>query len=357
MTRAKNVSTAGDVLINDIRQIIKEARESVSQAVNMGISMLYWQIGGRIQQEILKGGRAGYGEQIVSTVSRQLEDEYGPGFSAKNIRHMIRFAEVFPDESIVSTLWRQLSWSHFKEIIYQKDELRRDFYVEMCRIERWSVRALREKIASMLYERTAISRKPDKIIRQEIDTLRHEDRLTPDLVFKDPYVLDFLGFRDHYLEKDLEDAILRELEQFLLEMGAGFSFIARQKRIQVDSDDYYIDLLFFNRRLKRLIAVDLKLGDFKPADKGQMELYLRWLDRYERQDDENAPIGLILCAGKKRETIELLELEKSGIRVAQYVTELPPRKVLEEKLHKAIEHARKQFQNRIGMKGDYEPTR
>jgi predicted nuclease of restriction endonuclease-like (RecB) superfamily len=216
------------------------------------------------------------------------------------------------------------------------------------------VRTLRQKIDSMLYERTAISKKPEELIRHEIDSLRNEDQLTPDLVFKDPYFLDFLGLRDHYLEKDLEDAILRELEQFLLELGAGFSFIARQKRIQIDSDDYYIDLLFFNRKLKRLLAIDLKLGDFKPADKGQMELYLRWLDKYERQGDEQSPIGLVLCAGKKRETVELLALENSGIRVAEYMTELPPRKVLEQKLHKAIEQAKRGFQNQLELQAGKE---
>jgi len=203
----------------------------------------------------------------------------------------------------------------------------------------------------MLYERTALSKKPEKLIRQELDALREGGRLSPDLVFRDPYFLDFLGLKDRYLEKDLEDAILRELEHFILELGAGFSFIARQKRIQVDSDDYYIDLLLYNRRLKRLVAIDLKIGDFKPADKGQMELYLRWLDKYERQKEEDVPIGLILCAGKKHETVELLELEKSSIRVAEYLTELPPRKVLEEKLHKAVKHARHRFENLKTQKG------
>jgi predicted nuclease of restriction endonuclease-like (RecB) superfamily len=261
--------------------------------------------------------------------------------TAKNLRHMIRFAEVFADEAIVSTLWRQLGWSHFKEIIYKKDPLQRDFYAEMCRIERWSVRTLRQKIDSMLYERTAISKKPEELIRHEIDNLRNEGQLTPDLVFRDPYFLDFLGLTDRYLEKDLEDAILREL--FLLELGAGFSFVARQKRIQVDSDDYYLDLLFFHRKLKRLVAIELKLGDFKPRDKGQMELYLRWLDKYERQEGEEKPIGLILCAGKKHETVELMELDKSSIRVAEYMTELPPRDVLEKELHKALAQARQRF--------------
>lgn len=338
-----NSPTPDTPLIHDIRRLIEEARESVAAAVNAGLTMLYWRIGRRIRQDVLKGERAEYGEDIVSALSRQLEADYGRGFSVKNLRHMIRFAEVFADEAIVSTLWRQLGWSHFKEIIYKKDPLQRDFYAEMCRIERWSVRTLRQKIDSMLYERTAISKKPEELIRHEIDSLRNDDHLTPDLVFRDPYFLDFLGLTDRYLEKDLEDAILRELELFLLELGAGFSFVARQKRIQVDNDDYYLDLLFFHRKLKRLVAIELKLGDFKPADKGQMELYLRWLDKYERQQGEEKPIGLILCAGKKHETVELMELDKSSIRVAEYMTELPPRDVLEKELHKALAQARQRF--------------
>jgi predicted nuclease of restriction endonuclease-like (RecB) superfamily len=357
MARVNNPLTVGDALVQDIRGMIEKARVSVAAAVNSGLTMLYWRIGRRIHQEILQGERGEYGKQILATTSQALSREYGNGFSYSGLTRMVKFAEAFPDEAIVATLSQQLSWSHFRELLPLEKPLQRDFYAEMCRIERWSVRTLRQKIDSLLYERTAISRKPEEVIRHEIDVLRDEDQLTPDLVFKDPYFLDFLGLRDHYLEKDLEDAILRELEQFLLEMGAGFSFIARQKRIQIDSDDYYIDLLFFNRKLKRLVAIELKLGDFKPADKGQMELYLRWLDRYERQHGENAPIGLILCAGKKRETIELMELETSGIRVAEYMTELPPRKMLEQELHKAIAHARERFQNRVEAKGDHEPTR
>jgi len=213
---------------------------------------------------------------------------------------------------------------------------------------------LRQKIDGMLYERTAISRKPEAVIRHELDTLRADDRMTPDLVFRDPYVLDFLGLKDRYLEKDLEDAILREMESFILELGADFAFLARQKRITVDHDDYYLDLLFFHRGLKRLVAVDLKLGDFKPADKGQMELYLRWLQKHEARPGEMPPIGLILCAGKKQEVVELLELERSSIRVAEYLTALPPRKTLEKKLHKAVEHARRRFEHeapaRVGRK-------
>ena len=261
---------------------------------------------------------------------------------------MIRFAEVFPDERIVHVLSAQLTWTHFREIIYLDDSLQRDFYAEMCRIERWNTRTLKSKIQGMLYERTAISKKPDKLIEKDLAALREEDRLTPDLVFRDPYFLDFLGLKDTFSEKDLETSILREMESFILELGAGFSFVARQKRITVDNEDYYLDLLFFHRKLKRLIAIELKLGKFRAAYKGQMELYLRWLEKHEKEPGEKTPLGLILCAGKASERIELLELDKSGIKVAEYMTELPKRELLEQKLHKAVELARK----RLGVRAE-----
>jgi len=214
-------------MIRDIRRMIDEARAVAATAVNAALTMLYWRVGNRINQEILKGSRAGYGEKIVPTVSRQLEQEYGSGFAEKNLRRMIQFAEVFPGEKIVVSLVRQLSWTHFIALIPLKDPLQREFYAEMCRVERWSIRALRRKIAPMLYERTALSKKPDKLARLELRALREEDRMSPDLVFRDPYLLDFLGLKGAYQEKDLEAAILRELEAFIMELGAGFSFIAR----------------------------------------------------------------------------------------------------------------------------------
>jgi len=333
-------------LLGDLRKMIEQARAVVASEVNSRLTLLYWQIGNRINQEILKGKRADYGAEIVLTVSKQLEMEHGNGFSAKNIRHMMRFAEAFPDDRIVSTLSRQLSWSHFKEIFYLEQPLQKEFYAEMCRVERWSVRTLRNKVGSMLYERTALSRKPEAVARAELEKLREEDRITPDLVFKDPYFLDFLGLKDRYLEKDLEDAILRELENFLLELGSGFTFVARQKRITVDRDDFYIDLLFFHRYLRRLVAIELKLDKFRPEHKGQMELYLRWLDKYDRKPGEDTPLGIILCAGKNTEQIELLELSHSGIHVAEYLTELPPREILQRKLHDAIARSRVLLENR-----------
>lgn len=327
-------------LLADVRLLILKARDGVARAVDSGLTMLYWNVGTRIREDILKENRAQYGQEIVSSLGRQLASEFGRGFSEKSLRHMIRFAEAFPDPKIVSALRRQLSWTHFKSLIYLDDPLKRDFYAETCRIEGWNTRTLNKKIQSMLFERTALSHKPEKLAEMELQTLREEDRLTPDLVFRDPYLLDFLGLKDTYAEKDLEAAILREMESFILELGVGFAFLERQKRIIVDGVDHYLDLLFYHRNLHRLVAVELKIGAFQPGDKGQMELYLGWLNRDERKTGEESPIGLILCAGKRRETIELLDLEGSGIKVSSYWTEALPKAELERKLHEAVRMAR-----------------
>jgi len=340
-------------LLGDIRQVVDAARQQTARAVNSALVIMYWQIGKRIREDVLQNERAEYGKEIVVTLSQQLTEEYGKGFGLRNLEQMIRFTEVFPDLQIAQTLSAQLSWSHFTEIIRLEDRLKREFYAEMCRVERWSVRTLRHKIGHLLYERTAIAKKPDELIEHDITALRDEDRLTPDMVFRDPYFLDFLGLSGHHIEKDVEDAILKELESFILEMGTDFAFIARQKRITIDSEDYYIDLLFYHRRLRCLVAIDLKLGKFQAADKGQMELYLRWLEQHDVQSGEAAPLGLILCAEKSAEHVELLRLEDSGIRVAQYLTELPSRQLLQRKLHDAVLLARdrlaKQEQRRLNQ--------
>ena len=291
---------------HEICSLIEEPRHAVASTVNTGMTMLYWQIGKRINEEILKNERAEYGKEIVVSLARQLALEYGNNFSEKNLRRMIQFAVVYPSSEFVVSLIRHLSWTHLIALIPLKEPLQREFYAEMCRVERWSVRALRKKIDSLLYERTAISKKPEKLAKQELAELRADDKVSPDLVFRDPYVLDFLNLKDTYSESDLESAILRELESFLLELGAGITFVARQKRMSIDNEDFYLDLLFFHRKLKRLVAVELKLGKFKAAYKGQMELYLRWLKKHEKEEDENDPLGLILCAEGSHEQIELL---------------------------------------------------
>lgn len=334
---------AADRLLGDIRTLIEAAREQMARAVNAGVAGLHWHIGTRIRRDVLQEKRAGYGEEIVQTLSAQLTVEYGRGFGRRNLFQMIRFAEVYPDVEIVAALSRELSWSHFVELIPLEDSLKRDFYAEMCRIERWNVRTLRHKIGHLLYERTAVSKKPKELIAADLAALRDEDRMTPDLIFRDPYLLDCLGLTGVHLEKDVEQAILRELEGFILELGGDFAFVARQKRISVDNENYYLDLLFYHRRLRRLVAIELKLGTFQAADKGQMELYLRWLEKHDMRPGEEPPLGLILCAEKSEEHVELLQLDKSGIRVAQYLTELPPRELLEKTLHGAILRARERL--------------
>jgi predicted nuclease of restriction endonuclease-like (RecB) superfamily len=341
---AARVAGAPNALLAEVRELILSARQTVARGVNAALVLLYWNVGQRIRRDILREKRAEYGEEILPTLSAKLVPEFGQGFSTRNLARMISFAEVFPDERIVATLSRELGWSHFVELLPLKKHLQRDFYAEMCRIERWSVRALRRRIGGMLYERTALSRKPAKLAELELKQLREEDKLTPDLVFRDPYFLDFLGLKGAYSEKDLETAILRDLQEFLVELGSDFAFLARQKRIVVDGEDFYLDLLFYHRRLRRLVVIDLKLRKLTPGDLGQMEFYLRWLKKHEMFPGEEEPLGLILCSEKSDERIEVFELAERGIRVGAYLTELPPKAVLQQKLHDAVRLAQARLQ-------------
>ncbi len=331
------------VLVSEIKQLIEQSRNRVAVQVNSAATILYWNIGKRIRKEVLKGQRAEYGKRILSELGKELTATFGRGWGEQQLRHCIRCAEVFTDERILYTLCTELSWSHIRQLMFIDDTLKRDFYTEMCRMEHWSVRQLGERIDSMLYERTAISRKPDETIAHDIELLRSEKQLTTDMALRDPLILDFLGLQDTYSEKDLESAILANLQSFIMELGSDFAFLARQKRITIDNVDYYMDLLFFHRKLRRLIVIELKLGRLKVEHKSQIELYLRWLDKHERGADENPPIGILLCAEKSDSLIELLELGKSGIHVAQYLTELPEKKVLEAQLAKSIQKAKEQF--------------
>ena len=335
MIKPPKINT-GKILFADVTRLIEESRSFVANTTNATLTMLYWKIGARVNNEILNYKRAGYGKQIVATVSQQLERWHGKGFNYSTVSRMIKFAELFPDEAVIISAARQLSWSHFTLLLPLKDSLQREFYAEMCRIERWSVRILREKIDGMLYERTALSKKPASLIKREIKKLRDKDILSPDLVFRDPYILHFLKLKDTYNEKDLEVAILRELEHFILELGQGFAFVERQKSMLIDGEEYKLDLLFYHRKLKRLIAIELKLGRFKAAYKSQMELYLRWLEKNELHSDEKNPLGLILCTEGNKEQIELLQLDKAGIKVSQYLTALPQKSLLRKKLLQVI---------------------
>lgn len=338
-------------LLADLRGLIESARQRIATVANATTTILFWNVGRRLLRDVLLEGRGAYGQRILATVSQVLSAECGAGFSYAALTRMVRFAEWMTDEQIVVTLSQELSWSHFIEILPLKDLLAREFYAEMCRIERWDVRTLRAKIGGMLYQRTAISKRPNAVITRELSKLR-DGRMSPDLVFRDPYLLDLLGLKGAYNERDLEGAILREIEGVLLELGSGFAFVARQKRMSVGKDDFHLDLLFFHRHLRRLVAVELKLEAFQPAHVGQMELYLRWLDKHERAAGEEAPIGLILCASADAEQVELLQLDAKSIRVSEDLTELPPLPLLRARLHRAIEHAREQAARRLPGSGE-----
>ncbi|ALJ01710.1 PDDEXK nuclease domain-containing protein [Rufibacter tibetensis] len=330
----------GRILLDSIVTLIEQSRSRVALQVNSEITRLYWHVGKAINQELLGKQRGEYGERIISSLASGLTRAYGRGWGKRHLWHCVRVADTFPEDQIVNALSTQLSWTHLRLLAGVEDGLKREFYTELSLQERWSTRVLQERMDSMLFERSALSRKPEQLLRQELGTLRSAGAVTPDLVFRDPYVLDFLGLSDTYSERDLESAILAQLQQFIIELGSDFAFLARQKRILIDNEDFKIDLLFYHRGLRRLVAIDLKLGRFKAAYKGQMELYLKWLDRNERKEGEESPIGLILCAEKSQEQIELLELDKGHIRVSEYLTQLPPKEVFASRLHKAIELAK-----------------
>ncbi|WP_462251965.1 PDDEXK nuclease domain-containing protein [Ferruginibacter sp.] len=334
MTKTNTITKAAEKdLFNELSQLIEQSQQQVVSQANSTLTMLFWHIGNRINKEILQNKRADYGKQIVATLSTQLEERYGRNFELGNLRRMLQFAEQFPDLSIVATLSRQLSWSHFRELIPIKNQEAKLYYAQASATQSLGVRELRKQISTKTFERSSIANLQNTSNHPAI----HNS-------FKDPYFLDFLGLQNTYLEKDLEQAILRELEAFILELGKGFAFVERQKRMIIDGEDFHLDLLFYHRNLKRLVAVELKLGKFEAEHKGQMELYLKWLDKYEKAAGELPPVGLILCAESSREQIELLEMHKDGIMVAEYWTELPPKKQLEKKIHSILIEAKERIE-------------
>jgi len=322
-------------LFTELAFLIEKGKNQAVTQVNSILTLTYWQVGKKINEHILKNKRAEYGKQIVSTLSPQLVQKFGKGFNEKNLRRMVQFTDVFNDFEIVVTLSRHLSWSHFVELIPIKEPEKRNYYAKKIADEKWSIRQVRYQIERKAFERKEIA---------SLQLPNHDIEVQN--TFKDPYFLDFLGLKDTYLEKDLEMAILKELENFMLELGVGFTFVERQKRMIIDGEDFYLDLLFYHRKLKRLVAIELKIGKFKAKDKGQMELYLKWLNKFEKQDGEETPIGLILCTEASKEQIELLEMHKDGIMVAEYWTELPPKKLLEERLHKAVAEVKERIAQR-----------
>ena len=323
------------ILFEEVSIIIERGRREISTQASYRTVLIFWQVGKRVNDEILGNQRADYGKQIVSRLATQLMAKYGRSFEQRNLRRMMQFAEQFSDYEIVSLAATQLSWSHFVEILPLKTQDAKMFYLNEAARGHIGRDELRELISRKAYERKEIAN------AQIVDGTR-----IPFNTFKDPYLFDIFGLKDDYLEADLEEAILRELEKFILEFGKGFAFVERQKRMIIDGTDFHLDMLFFNRYLKRLVAVELKQGQFKAEYNGQMKLYLKWLNRYERQEGENEPIGLILCSGGNREQIELLEMDRDGIVVAEYWTTLPPRAEFEQKIHAILTETRERLARR-----------
>ena len=342
----KSVFNFNAVLLDSIVGMIDNSRQNVAKTVNQELTLLYWNIGKNINEDILNNNRADYGKKVIPFLSEELTQRYGAGFNKRNLQSFIKLNVVFQDIRILHTVCAKLSWSHLRDVMYIENPIQREFYIQMSVHERWSVRTLKERIDSMLFERTAISTKPEETILNELKILEIEKKISPDLTFRNPYILDFMGLHDSYSEKDLESSILAQLQFFITEMGSEFAFLARQKRIVIDNEDFYIDLLFYHRGLRRLVAIDLKIGKFKAAYKSQMELYLAWLEENEQKEGENKPIGLILCSEKSPEQINYLMLDKhEQIKVAEYLTQLPDKQILLEKLEKAIAIARNNSKN------------
>jgi len=344
LARGNALVPAVTKVATEIRDLIEAARHHVSVTANLAMVNLYWNIGRIITQEIQKDeARAGYGEGLVEHLGSVLSQDYGSGFSARNLWDMKRFFGGFQILQTVSAESRErllidfgkhfrLGWSHYRLRLSQGDPLCRTFYFEQAAEQRWSVRELRRQIDRGLFERVALSRDTPRLAAQEKQTspaeiIRYED------IFKDPYVLDFLGLKGAYSEKDLEAAIVHNLEQFLSELGTDFCSIGRQYAMRIDEDDCFLDLLFYHRGLRCLVAIDLKIGTFTAADKGQMDLYLSWLKEHDCRRGENEPLGLILCTSARRQHVELLLRHgPHKMKVAEYMTRLPDKRLLEERL-------------------------
>jgi predicted nuclease of restriction endonuclease-like (RecB) superfamily len=341
-------------LFKDLCGIIDDVRGRIATYVNTGVCLTNWSVGKRIKEDVLYNQRADYGKQVLQNVSKQLVNKYGAGWGYEKLKHCVRSAYLFTEDEIRYATRTQLNWTHIRILMGVSDPLARQFYLEMAHIERWSTRILEDKIDGQLYERTAISRRSEEVIKQELQKVRENHAVIPDMVFRSTYFLDILGLPDVFSEEELENAVLNQVEEFMHEMGSDFTLVERQKRITIDSVDYKMDLVFFHRTLRRFVVVDLKLGKFKPAYEGQMLLYLRYLNAHEKHEWEESPIGLILCSEGNTEHIEYLMLDESSpIKVAQYYTQLPDKKVLAERLQRAIAIA-KEYQAEKKLNQDKE---
>ncbi len=340
----KTIELVSDHLYQGVVDIINDAKRDVIVYVNKHANMMFWQIGHFINEDMGYQQYSAYGDKILATLSQRLTALYGKGYTYSAVTRMMKVARIYNEEGMFATLSQTLTWSHFLELITIEDDTKRLFYQQMGIAEHWSVRQLRDKQDEMAYERSLIAAKPENEIITTLEQVS-PTHMETDAVLRNSYVLDFLGLSGYYSEGELEAAIAKQLEAFILELGQGFAFLERQKRFTIDGTDYYLDLLFYHRKLKCLVAIDLKLGKFKPQYKGQMELYLKYLQKYDMQPDENPPIGLLLCSEGNTEHIELMMLNEDRIKVAQYLTCLPDKQWFIDKLNRSILIA-KEYGNR-----------
>lgn len=333
-----------DALLDGVVSLLEIARRTAARSVNSVLTIAYWEIGRRIVEHEQKGeARAEYGELLLDRLAADLSERFGRGFSRSNVFQMRQFYLAYQGK--IQTVSGQfdggpfpLSWSHYTRLLSVTDEVARAFYEQEAIRGGWSVRQLDRQISTLFYDRARKSRK------ELVPSSKPEDRLTPDEEIRDPFVLEFLGLRDEYSESDLEDALIRHLEQFLLELGNDFAFVARQKRMRVGHEWYRVDLLFFHRRLRCLILIDLKLGKFTHADAGQMNLYLNYAREHWTHADENPPVGLILCSEKNAAVAHYaLGNLKNSVLAREYQLSLPD----EGSLSRELAEGRKVLQARI----------
>jgi predicted nuclease of restriction endonuclease-like (RecB) superfamily len=327
-------------LFERVSAIIENRKHRAQVKVNQESVLMFWEVGQHIGSVLLGGERAPYGRRIVATLAQQLQAKFGKSFHYSNVTRMIRFAARFPDVQIVVPLAQQLSWSHFTVLLPLKTNDEFMYYAQDAASKGLGKRGLRLQISRKAFWRRDIA-----------NAQITDESPIPFNAFKDPYLLDMFDLKENYLEGDLEKAILADLESFILEFGHGFTFADRQKWMVMDGEDYTLDLLFYHRGLKRLVAIDLKLGKFKPAYSGQMKFYLKWLNKFEKQEGENPPIGLILCTKASRDQIELMELDKDGIAVAEYWTQLPPKSEFERKIRELYAEAQERLERRKALTG------
>ena len=331
----QTIERVSDSLYRGVAEIIDDAQHVVVVYVNKHANLMFWHIGHFINEDLGYRKYSAYGDKIFATLSQRLTNHYGKGYTYSAVTRMMKVARIYHDEEMFATLSQTLTWSHFLELISIEDSTKRLFYQQMGIAEHWSVRQLRDKQDQMVYERSLLAAKPEDDIVKILEKVS-PTHMEPDAVLRNSYVLDFLGLSGYYSEEDLEAAIAKQLEAFILELGQGFAFLERQKRFSIDGTDYYLDMLFYHRKLKCLVAIDLKLGKFKPQYKGQMELYLKYLQKHDMQPDENPPIGLLLCSEGNTEHIELMMLNEDRIKVAQYLTCLPNKQWFIDKLNRSI---------------------